>query len=50
MKNKIYDFIIIGSGPSGYTTGIYTNNMKTITVVGSGCMSTMDVERFLNGL
>ena len=36
MENKIYDIIIIGSGPAGLTAAIYTTraNLKTLIVAG----------------
>ncbi len=37
MENKIYDVIIIGSGPAGLTAAIYTTraNLKTLIIAGS---------------
>lgn len=53
MENKtIYDTIIIGSGPAGYTAGIYASRgkLKTLLLAGSQpggqLMITSDVENF----
>lgn len=52
MTEKIYDTIIIGSGPAGYTAGIYASrgNLKTLLFSGSQpggqLMITTDVENY----
>lgn len=52
MTDKIYDVIIIGSGPAGLTAGIYSAraNLKTLMIGGSAfggqLMITTDVEDF----
>lgn len=52
MNNNIYDIIIIGSGPAGYTAGIYGSRamVKTLIIAGevSGgqLMLTSEVENF----
>src|ERR1051325_12123776 len=49
---KIYDVIIIGSGPAGYTAGIYTSRarLKTLLITGSlpggQLMTTSEVENY----
>src|SRR6059058_6183558 len=48
----LYDVIIIGSGPAGYTAGIYTSRAKLKTLVISGTlpggqlMTTSEVENY----
>jgi len=37
-KKKKYDVIIIGSGPAGYTAGIYTSRAKRDTLIISGVL------------
>lgn len=52
MENKIYDVIIIGSGPAGLTAAIYTTraNLKTLVIAGSKwggqLMLTTEVENY----
>ena len=52
MNNKIYDVIIIGSGPAGLTAAIYTTraNLKTLLIAGGKwggqLQLTTDVENF----
>ncbi|EKD86730.1 MAG: hypothetical protein ACD_37C00165G0001 [uncultured bacterium] len=52
MENKVYDVIIIGSGPAGLTAAIYTTraNLKTLIIAGSKwggqLQLTTDVENF----
>jgi thioredoxin reductase (NADPH) len=52
MENKIWDVIIIGGGPSGYTAGIYTSRATLSTLMISGIatggqlMNTTEVENF----
>ncbi|HEY9386494.1 MAG TPA: thioredoxin-disulfide reductase [Nitrososphaeraceae archaeon] len=49
---QIYDVIIIGSGPAGYTAGIYTSRAKLKTLIVSGTlpggqlMTTSEVENY----
>lgn len=49
---KIYDVIIIGSGPAGYTAGVYTSRAKLKTLIISGTlpggqlMTTSEVENY----
>jgi thioredoxin reductase (NADPH) len=51
-QKKHYDVIIIGSGPAGYTAGIYTSraNLKTLiisgTLPGGQLMTTSEVENY----
>lgn len=52
MQNKIWDVVIIGGGPSGYTAAIYTARAMLSTLVLSGTaaggqlMNTTEVENF----
>ena len=52
MENKIWDVVIIGGGPSGYTAAIYTSRAMLSTLVLSGTaaggqlMNTTEVENF----
>lgn len=52
MENKIWDVVIIGGGPSGYTAAIYTARAMLSTLVLSGTaaggqlMNTTEVENF----
>ncbi|OGD81344.1 thioredoxin-disulfide reductase [Candidatus Collierbacteria bacterium RIFOXYD1_FULL_40_9] len=52
MENKIWDVVIIGGGPSGYTAAIYTARAMLSTLVISGTaaggqlMNTTEVENF----
>jgi thioredoxin reductase (NADPH) len=49
---KIYDVIIIGSGPAGYTAGVYTSRAKLKTLIitgtlpGGQLMTTSEVENY----
>jgi thioredoxin reductase (NADPH) len=51
-KQKHYDVVIIGSGPAGYTAGIYTSRAKLATLIISGTlpggqlMTTSEVENY----
>lgn len=51
-KQKHYDVIIIGSGPAGYTAGVYTSRAKLGTLIISGTlpggqlMTTSEVENY----
>ncbi|HEX2305395.1 MAG TPA: FAD-dependent oxidoreductase, partial [Nitrososphaeraceae archaeon] len=51
LKN-LYDVIIIGSGPAGFTAGIYTSRAKLKTLIISGSlpggqlMTTSEVENY----
>src|SRR5881227_2831164 len=50
--SQLYDVIIIGSGPAGYTAGIYTSRAKLKTLIISGTlpggqlMTTSEVENY----
>jgi thioredoxin reductase (NADPH) len=50
--SELYDVIIIGSGPAGYTAGIYTSRAKLKTLIISGTlpggqlMTTSEVENY----
>lgn len=52
LPTKIYDVIIIGSGPAGYTAGIYTSRAKLRTLIISGTLpggqlnTTSEVENY----
>ncbi len=52
MENKIWDVVIIGGGPSGYTAAIYTARAMLSTLVlagtaaGGQLMNTTEVENF----
>lgn len=52
MENKIWDVVVIGGGPSGYTAAIYTSRAMLSTLVLSGTaaggqlMNTTEVENF----
>jgi thioredoxin reductase (NADPH) len=49
---KPYDVVIIGSGPAGYTAGIYASRAKLTTLIISGTLpggqltTTSDVENY----
>ena len=49
---NLYDVIIIGSGPAGYTAGVYTSRAKLKTLIISGSlpggqlMTTSEVENY----
>lgn len=51
-KQKHYDVLIIGSGPAGYTAGVYTSRAKLSTLIISGTlpggqlMTTSEVENY----
>jgi thioredoxin reductase (NADPH) len=51
-KQKHYDVVIIGSGPAGYTAGVYTSRAKLGTLIISGTlpggqlMTTSEVENY----
>ena len=51
-NQKHYDVLIIGSGPAGYTAGIYTSRAKLATLIVSGTlpggqlMTTSEVENY----
>ena len=51
-KQKHYDVVIIGSGPAGYTAGVYTSRAKLATLIISGTlpggqlMTTSEVENY----
>ena len=50
--SQLYDVVIIGSGPAGYTAGIYTSRAKLRTRIISGSlpggqlMTTSEVENY----
>ena len=52
QSKDIFDVIIIGSGPAGYTAGIYTSRGKLKTLIISGSlpggqlMTTSEVENY----
>src|SRR5439155_8843706 len=52
LHSKLYDVIIIGSGPAGYTAGIYTSRAKLRTLIISGTlpggqlMTTSEVDNY----
>src|SRR3954468_23128166 len=52
LHSKLYDVIIIGSGPAGYTAGIYTSRARLKTLIISGTlpggqlMTTSEVENY----
>src|ERR1041385_4591805 len=51
-QSQLFDVIIIGSGPAGYTAGIYTSRAKlatkiiTGTLPGGQLMTTSEVENY----
>lgn len=52
MENRVWDVVIIGGGPSGYTAAVYTSRAMLSTLVISGTaaggqlMNTTEVENF----
>ncbi len=52
MESKVWDVVIIGGGPSGYTAGVYTSRatLSTLMISGTGAggqlMNTTEVENF----